>query len=88
LRRAQVEAARVMLSLKPTPLPTTFPMPELKCPADAVAAQSAILAAVGSGKLLPLEAAEMSRAVEGWLRALKTSKLRPFNKEGARSDSG
>jgi hypothetical protein len=88
LRRAQIEAARVMLALRPPSAPTTFPMPRLESVADAVSAQAAVLAAVADGKLLPLEGAEISRAVEGWLRALKASKSRPFNKREPRSDPG
>ena len=88
LRRNQVEACRVILQLKPTPLPTTFPMPRLESVADAVSAHAAVIEAVSSGKLAPLEGAEISRAVEGWVRALKASKLRPFNKKEPRSDPG
>jgi hypothetical protein len=81
LRRNQVEACRVILQLKPTPLPTTFPMPRLESVADAVSAHAAIIEAVSGGKLAPLEGAEISRAVEGWVRALKATKLRPFSKK-------
>jgi hypothetical protein len=88
LRRAQIEAARVMLSLKPTPLPVTFPMPRLESMADAVSAHAAIIEAVSVGKLALLEGAEISRALEGWVRALKATKLRPFNKKEPTSDHG
>jgi hypothetical protein len=63
-------------------------MPRLESVADAVAAHAAVIEAVSSGKLTPLEGAEISRAVEGWVRALKATKLRPFNKKEPRSDPG
>jgi hypothetical protein len=46
LRRNQVEACRVILQLRPTPLPTTFPMPRLESVADAVSAHAAVIEAV------------------------------------------
>ena len=42
----------------------------------------------GGGKIAPLEGAEMSRAVEGWVRTLKASKSRPFNKRERLGDPG
>jgi hypothetical protein len=80
-RRNMVEAARVLLALRAAPLPVTFPLPKLETPSDAAAAIEAILAAVSGGLLQPLEGAELSRSIEVWLRALKVSKMRPFNKK-------
>jgi hypothetical protein len=63
-------------------------MPRLESVADAVAAHAAVIEAVSSGKLAPLEGAEISRAVEGWVRALKASNSRPFNKKEGLGDPG
>jgi len=88
LRRNQIEAAKALLALRPALAPATFPLSGLERPEDAVAAQAAVIKAVSSGTILPFDGAEISRAIECWLRALKASKLRPFNKKENRNVAG
>jgi hypothetical protein len=38
--------------------------------------------------MLPFDGAEISRAIECWLRVLKATKSRPFNKKERLSDPG
>ena len=55
--------------------PVAFDLPKLTSPADAVMAQTAIVEAVSSGDLTPGEAAELSKIVGGYTRAIKTADL-------------
>jgi Family of unknown function (DUF5681) len=48
-----------------------FELPPLNTPADAVAASVAIAAAVAAGDLTPLEAAQLSKVVDGYVQALE-----------------
>jgi hypothetical protein len=48
-----------------------FELPPLNRPADAVAASVAIAAAVAAGDLTPLEAAQLSKVVDGYVQALE-----------------
>ena len=49
-----------------------FTVPSLTSVADAVAASAAILTAVAEGDLTPMEAADLSKVVDGYTRAIET----------------
>jgi Family of unknown function (DUF5681) len=49
----------------------SFALPKLETPADALQAVSAVAEAVAEGELTPMEAAELSRVVDGFSRALE-----------------
>jgi Family of unknown function (DUF5681) len=51
--------------------PVWFDLPEMKEARDAVNASAAIVAAVADGDLTPSEAAELSKTVDGYARALQ-----------------
>jgi hypothetical protein len=55
--------------------PVNFTLPKIKCPADAVAANSALLAAVAGGRLTPGEALEVSKLIEGFVKTLEVAEL-------------
>jgi hypothetical protein len=55
--------------------PVMFTLPRIKTPADAVKAAAALVEAVASGDLTPSEAAELSKLVEGFTRAIETTEL-------------
>jgi hypothetical protein len=48
-----------------------FALPKLETPADAMQAVSAIAEAVAEGELTPMEAAELSKVVDGFSRVLE-----------------
>ncbi len=50
--------------------PVSFALPEMQSPEDAVKASAALVKAVATGELTPSEAAELSRVVEGYIRAV------------------
>jgi hypothetical protein len=50
--------------------PVSFALPEMQSPEDAVKASAALVKAVATGELTPSEAAELSRVVEGYTRAV------------------
>jgi hypothetical protein len=52
-----------------------FQLPVLQSAADAVSAMAAITAGVATGELAPGEAAEMSRLVEAYVKALEASEF-------------
>src|SRR5260370_24672686 len=52
-----------------------FQLPALQSAADAAGAMAAITAGVATGKLAPCEAAEMSRLVEAYVKALEASEF-------------
>jgi hypothetical protein len=52
-----------------------FALPKLETPADAVTASAALAEAVAAGDLTPSEAAELSKLVEGFTRAIETTDL-------------
>ena len=52
--------------------PVPFTLPPLTSAKDAVSASAAILAAVASGDLTPMEAGELSKLVANYVEALKT----------------
>jgi len=47
-----------------------FALPQLETAADAVKATAALVSAVAAGELTPAEAAELSKLVEGFSRAV------------------
>lgn len=55
--------------------PVCFEMPEIKSPADALAAATAIIQAVAGGDLTPGEAAELGKVVESFSRVAETADL-------------
>ena len=55
--------------------PVLFALPQLTCAADAVKASAAIVEAVAVGDLTPVEAAELSRVVDGFTRAVEAADL-------------
>jgi hypothetical protein len=55
--------------------PVNFLIPDLKSADDASRAMAAITSAVASGELTPNEAAELSRVIETFLKAVETSEI-------------
>ena len=49
----------------------TFALPKLEAAADAVKATAALVEAVARGDITPAEAAELSKLVEGFIRAVE-----------------
>jgi hypothetical protein len=50
-------------------------MPRIETVADSVKAAAAIASAVADGELTPMEAAELSKVVDGYTRAVETVDL-------------
>jgi hypothetical protein len=55
--------------------PVAFDLPILKHARDAVKALAAIARGVADGDLTPMEAAELSKLVDGYTRAIETTEL-------------
>jgi Family of unknown function (DUF5681) len=55
--------------------PVSFDMPRIETVADSVKAAAAIASAVADGELTPMEAAELSKVVDGYTRAVETARL-------------
>jgi Family of unknown function (DUF5681) len=55
--------------------PVSFNMPRIETIADSVKAAAAIASAVADGDLTPIEAAELSKVVEGYTRAVETADI-------------
>jgi len=55
--------------------PVWFELPKMKESRDAVNASSAIVEAVASGELTPVEAAELSKIVDSYARVLQTAEF-------------
>ena len=55
--------------------PVSFDMPRIGTVADSVKAAAAIATAVADGDLTPMEAAELSKVVDGYTRAVETADL-------------
>lgn len=55
--------------------PVHFKLPELASAADATRAMSAITTGVAHGELTPAEAADLSRSVESYVRAIEASEI-------------
>src|SRR4051812_17476928 len=51
--------------------PVSFALPPLETAADAVQATAALVDAVAAGELTPSEAAELSKVVEGYIKAIE-----------------
>jgi Family of unknown function (DUF5681) len=64
---------RIIPPRKDRPVP--FALPKLESAADAVAAFSALTNAVASGDLTPGEAAELTKVVEGFVKAVETFEI-------------
>ncbi len=77
-REGDMTAARIVLDrILPARRdnPVNFTLPKIKRPADAVAASSALLAAVAGGRLTPGEALEVSKLIEGFVKTLEVAEL-------------
>jgi len=55
--------------------PVNFSIPDLKSAGDAGKAMAAITSGVASGELTPNEAAELSRVIEAYVKAIETSEI-------------
>lgn len=55
--------------------PVSFELPKIESAADAVAAQSAILSAVANGEITPGEAAEVSKLIDGLVKAIELTEI-------------
>ena len=55
--------------------PISFPIPRIETVADSVKAAATIVSAVADGELTPMEAAELSKVVDGFTRAVETVDL-------------
>jgi Family of unknown function (DUF5681) len=55
--------------------PVRFVIPPLSSSKDATGAMAAITTAVASGELTPTEAAELSRVIEGYVKALEATEI-------------
>jgi hypothetical protein len=55
--------------------PVAFELPILEHASDAVKALAAIARAVADGDLTPMEAAELSKVIDGYMRAIETAEL-------------
>jgi hypothetical protein len=64
---------RILPARKDRPVP--FNMPRLETVADSVNAAAAIASAVAEGELTPMEAAELTKVVDGYTRAVETADL-------------
>ncbi len=53
----------------------SFELPPIKTAADALTATGALVAAVANGDITPSEAAELSKLVEGFVKALEATDL-------------
>lgn len=53
--------------------PVSFDMPRIETVEDSVKAAAAIASAVADGDLTPMEAAELSKVVDGYTRAVETA---------------
>src|SRR5918993_1369584 len=67
--------------------PVTFALPKLERAADVVAANAALVEAVAAGDLTPSEAAELSKVLDGFTRAIEAADIqeRLARLEAARS---
>jgi hypothetical protein len=55
--------------------PVRFALPVLSCAADATTAMASITVAVASGEISPSEAAELSKLIEAYVKALEASEF-------------
>jgi hypothetical protein len=55
--------------------PVAFELPKIESAADAVTAQTAILSAVANGEITPGEAAEVSKLIDGFVKAIELTEI-------------
>jgi Family of unknown function (DUF5681) len=55
--------------------PVNFALPSMSSAGDASKALATIMAAVASGELTPVEAAELSRVIEGYVKTLEATEI-------------
>ena len=55
--------------------PVTFTLPTIEGPADAVTAMAAVLRAAADGELTPMEAGDVAKLLDVYVRTLETSEL-------------
>ena len=55
--------------------PVTFPLPKIEGPADAATAMAAVLGAAAAGELTPMEAGELAKLVDVYVRTVETNEL-------------
>jgi hypothetical protein len=55
--------------------PVAFSIPKLETPADAVAANAALVEAVSAGEITPSEAMDLSKLIENFVSSLKAHDL-------------
>jgi hypothetical protein len=55
--------------------PVSFDLPKIERPSDAVAAHTAILAAVASGEMTPGEAVEVAKLIDGFVKTLEITEI-------------
>ena len=77
-KRGDIAALRLCLERLLPPRkdrPVAFEFPQIDSVEDAPKAMAAIAAAVADGSLTPMEAAELSKVVHGYTRAVETTDL-------------
>ena len=77
-KRGDIAALRLCLERLLPPRkdrPVAFEFPQIDSVEDAPKAMAAIAAAVADGNLTPMEAAELSKVVHGYTRAVETTDL-------------
>jgi hypothetical protein len=55
--------------------PVAFELPPIKSAQDAAQIASAVLSAVAAGELTPIEAGEISKLIDIWVKAFETAEL-------------
>jgi hypothetical protein len=55
--------------------PVTFPLPPLTSARDAADTMAAVARAVATGRITPVEAVELGKIIEGYVRAFQTAEL-------------
>ena len=77
---------------RPGPVATTFQLPELHSAGDACNAMAAIAHATARGELTALEAAELSRLVDAYVKAIECTdfdrRLRALEERNATNQKG
>ena len=75
-RNGDMMAAKIIHDrIAPVRRSNSFDLPRIECRADRLPARAAILEAVADGDLTPGDAAEISKLVKGFVRALEISAL-------------
>ena len=55
--------------------PVTFTLPKIEGPADAATAMAAVLGAAAAGELTPMEAGELAKLLDVYVRTVETNEL-------------